>query len=185
MRRLRALTLLLGLVAAVPGLAWADQTDKALDGLFAELKATTDAGRGTALTRRIWEIWLEPRDAKAKALLAKGVEAMNEEDYDAALQDFDKLVVLAPNFAEGWNRRATLRYLMDDLDGSVSDIERTLALEPRHFGALSGLGLIYMQLGKDEAALKAFRRALEIDPYLADVKAHIKGLEQELGGQAL
>ena len=110
---------------------------------------------------------------------------MGEKDYDAALKDFDKLVVVAPDFAEGWNRRATLRYLMDDLEGSVRDIESTLALEPRHFGALSGLGLIYMQLGKDEAALKAFRRALELDPYLADVKANIKKLEQELGGRAL
>jgi tetratricopeptide (TPR) repeat protein len=185
MHRLRTMTLLLALVAAVPGLARADQTDKTLDALFAELKATTDAGRGNALTRRIWQIWLEPRGDKATALLAKGVEEMSEEDYDAALKDFDKLVVLAPDFAEGWNRRATLRYLMDDLDGSVRDIERTLALEPRHFGALSGLGLIYMQLGKDAAALKAFRRALEIDPYLADVKANIKKLEQALGGRAL
>src|ERR1700688_4317521 len=139
MPRLRTLTLLLALIWAVPGLARADQTDKALVALFAELKATTDAARGTALTRRIWEIWLEPRDDKTAALLGKGIEAMGEEDYAAALQDFDKLVVLAPDFAEGWNRRATLRYLMDDLDGSVSDIERTLALEPRHFRALSGL----------------------------------------------
>jgi tetratricopeptide (TPR) repeat protein len=185
MPRVGVITLVLAIVAAVSGLARADQTDKALVALFAELKTTTDAARGTALTRRIWEIWLEPRGDKATALLARGVEAMGEKDYDAALKDFDKLVVVAPDFAEGWNRRATLRYLMDDLEGSVRDIESTLALEPRHFGALSGLGLIYMQLGKDEAALKAFRRALELDPYLADVKANIKKLEQELGGRAL
>ena len=177
--------MLLAALAAAAGAARADQTDKALDALFAELQTTKDAARGETLTRRIWEIWLEPRDERAEAPLAKGVDEMSEGDYDAALADFDRLVELAPGFAEGWNRRATLRYLMDDLDGSVSDIERTLVLEPRHFGALSGLGLIYMKLGKDAAALEVFHRALALDPFLSGVKENIDKLERGLKGEPL
>jgi len=185
MQRLRTLALLIGFLAAAPASPRADQTDKALAALFAELKTTTSAERGEALTRRIWEIWLTPRDERAEPLLERGVDAMSEEDFDAALAEFDKLVALAPDFAEGWNRRATVRYLIGDLDGSVDDIARTLALEPRHFGALSGLGLIDMRLGKDEAALKAFERALALDPYLSGVKENVEKLERKLKGEPL
>ena len=184
MLRLRLIVLFIA-VAAAAASARADQTDKRLDTLFAQLAAAKDALQGGSIAGKIWQIWLETQNGKAKKLLAEGIEEMDGEDYDAALRDFDKLVVLAPTFAEAWNRRATLLYLMDDLDGSVRDIERTLELEPRHFGALSGLGLIYMQLGKDEAALKAFKRALEINPYLSGAKQHIEALEKRLRNRAI
>ncbi len=184
MLRLRLIVLIIAAAAAAAS-ARADQTDKRLDALFGQLAAAKDARQGGSLAGKIWQIWLETQNGDAKALLAEGIEEMDGEDYNAALRDFDKLVVLAPTFAEAWNRRATLLYLMDDLDGSVRDIERTLELEPRHFGALSGLGLIYMQLGKDEAALKAFKRALEINPYLSGAKQHIEALEKRLRNRAI
>jgi len=160
--------------------AFADQTDSRLDKLFADLKATSDPVEGEAITETIWHIWYETDNTKAETLLTEGVDAMESDRYDAALEDFDRLVETAPNFAEGWNRRATLLYLMGEFDGSVRDIERTLELEPRHFGALSGLGLIYLQLGNEEAALKAFKQAFEINPHLEGVKENIESIEKSM-----
>ena len=171
-------SLLLFLVGAA--VARADQTDQRLDGLFAQLKETQDPAVGTQLTEQIWEIWLEPKDQGARNLLAKGVAAMNDDDFDVALDDFNRLVEAAPDFAEGWNRRATLLYLMGEYDASVRDIERTLQLEPRHFGALAGLGLIYLQRGDDQSALKAFKRALEINPHLRGTRENADDIEKRL-----
>jgi tetratricopeptide (TPR) repeat protein len=172
------LAIAFGVLAAGP--ARADQTDARLGPLFAELKKTADPEVGSKLTEEIWGIWLETSDPEARARLKRGGEEMDEEDFDAALGDFNKVVEIAPKFAEGWNRRATLLYLMGDFDGSVRDIEKTLALEPRHFGALSGLGLIYLQLEKDEAALKAFTQALEINPFLAGAQHNIVEIKKRL-----
>jgi tetratricopeptide (TPR) repeat protein len=167
------------------GPAAADQRAKALDGLFAGLKQTADPDTGSEITQQIWRHWFRTDDEQAAQALAAGEAAMQAGGYDTALATFDRLVKIAPDFAEGWNRRATLRFLMGDYDGSVRDIERTLALEPRHFGALSGLGLIYLKLGKEEAALKAFRQALAIDPFLPDVAANIAAIEKRLEDGAI
>jgi tetratricopeptide (TPR) repeat protein len=165
--------------------ASADQTDGRLDKLFADLKATSDPVEGEAITASIWQIWYETDNTKAEALLTEGVDAMENDRYDTALEDFDRLVETAPDFAEGWNRRATLLYMMGEVDGSVRDIERTLELEPRHFGALSGLGLIYVQIGNEEAALKAFKRAFEINPHLEGVKANIESIEKSMSDKGI
>ena len=170
----------LSLLVVGAGAVRADQTDKRLDGLFAGLKQTQDPTVGSQLTEQIWEIWLEPKDDEARTLLTKGVAEMNDDQFDEALDDFNRLVEAAPDFAEGWNRRATLLYLMGDYDASVRDIEHTLQLEPRHFGALSGLGLIYLQLGDDQSALKAFQRAIEINPHLRGAQDNIEGIEKRL-----
>ena len=165
--------------------ASADQTDKRLDKLFADLKATSNPVEGEVITESIWHIWYETTDRKAEKLLSEGRDAMANDAFDVALADFDRLVQVAPNFAEGWNRRATLLYMMGELDRSVRDIERTLELEPRHFGALSGLGLVYMQMGDEKAALKAFKQALEINPHLEGVKENIELLEKSISGRAI
>ncbi|HEY6335174.1 MAG TPA: tetratricopeptide repeat protein [Alphaproteobacteria bacterium] len=165
--------------------ASADQTDGRLDKLFADLKATSDPVEGQAITESIWQIWYETDNTKAEALLNEGVDAMDNDRYDAALEDFNRLVETAPDFAEGWNRRATLLYMMGEFDGSVRDIERTLELEPRHFGALSGLGLIYVQIGNEEAALKAFKQAFEINPHLEGVKANIESIEKSMSDKGI
>jgi tetratricopeptide (TPR) repeat protein len=90
-----------------------------------------------------------------------------------------------PSFAEGWNKRATVYYLMGDFKASVGDIEHTLELEPRHFGALSGLGLIYMNMGKDQAALRAFRKTLEINPHLPAIRERADELAKKLKGEPI
>ncbi|HEX9835384.1 MAG TPA: tetratricopeptide repeat protein, partial [Alphaproteobacteria bacterium] len=131
----------------------------------------------------IWTIWHVSGDETIDRMMAEGVNAMTFRDLDRALAVFDAMVGKAPNFAEAWNKRATVRYLRGEHRGSIADIERTLALEPRHFGALSGLGLVSLALGRDEAALEAFRRALAVDPYLPGAAERIRELEDRVKGR--
>lgn len=181
------LTLLAAFLAVLlaggpPGSALADQEDGRLDILFGRLAVTADAAEARALEAAIWRIWLEPGDAKLEAVMARGIAAMNGGRLGAALAFFDRVTREAPGFAEGWNKRATVRYLMRDFDGSVRDIARTLALEPRHFGALSGLGLINMALERPAAALRAFEEVLKIHPNAAGARTHAKRLRAILEG---
>jgi tetratricopeptide (TPR) repeat protein len=180
MNRSAIATLLLVLVIAGSAPLGADQTDDRLDGLFLQLRSTDDRETGQRVTREIWRIWRHTDDADAYALMGKGVKDMAHRRYQGALRSFDDLVQLAPQFAEGWNRRATLLYLMGDLRGSVDDIQRTLALEPRHFGALAGLGLIYMQLDDPQAAEAAFERALQVNPHLPGATGNLQLLRKQI-----
>jgi tetratricopeptide (TPR) repeat protein len=184
MRRLAALLCAVLILARI-GPAAADQTDKRLDGLFAALKTTKDPAEGQAITDQIWQIWYETDDPEVRALLAAGEQAMQDGNPHDALVDFGLVIQAAPRFAEGWNRRATLNYLIGDYDASVQDIEQVLALEPRHFGALSGLGLIYVKLGDDAASLKAFKRALEINPFLTGTRDNVEQIEKRLKGKPI
>ena len=146
------------------GDAHADQKDPRLPALFDALKAAPTSGAATAIEHRIWGIWFESGDGEIDKLMAIGAVAMSAEEFPAALQAFTRVVELRPDFAEGWNRRATLYYVMGEYQKSLEDIERALALEPRHFGALSGLGLVNLQLDREAAAAKAYQRVLDIDP---------------------
>ena len=114
-----------------------------------------------------------------------GARLMAAEQMKRAAEVFDQVVTRAPAFAEGWNRRATLRFLTGDFDGSVADIRQVLSLEPRHFGALSGLGLIYMALERPQGALKAFERALQINPHMVSARRHAAHLRAQLKGLRL
>ena len=133
----------------------------------------------------IWFIWSRSPSAGASLMLRQGTQYMNEGKHEAAQANFDAVVELAPDFAEGWNKRATVRYLMGDYQGSIDDIKRTLALEERHFGALSGLGLIYDSLNEKEAAIDAFRAALEINPHMESIADRLKELVKEVEGVEL
>ena len=106
---------------------------------------------------------------------------MNKGDLDSAIAEFDALVSVAPNFAEGWNKRATALYLAGRYTESVRDIQRTLALEPRHFGALSGLGTIYLIIANDRGALDAFEAVLALNPHLEGVRRQVESLRNDLG----
>jgi tetratricopeptide (TPR) repeat protein len=117
--------------------------------------------------------------------MRQGIAAMSEDDQDTALDAFDAVVKTDKNFAEGWNKRATVEFAMSDFDASIADIEHTLALEPRHFGALSGLGQIYLSMGRKELALKAFRAALDINPHLNGLRDTIEALEKDVKGTPL
>jgi tetratricopeptide (TPR) repeat protein len=179
MSRLRV-SIIVIVVVVLPGSAWPDQTDKRLDALFARLQATEDEAEARRITGRIWVIWRETPNDVARNFMRVGMRAMSEEHYEQALQAFNKVVQAAPEFAEGWNARATLLYLMGDYPASVTDIRRTLALEPRHFGAWSGLGLIYMSLERYQAALEAFDKALKLNPHLTGSRRNIDLIKKRL-----
>jgi tetratricopeptide (TPR) repeat protein len=147
------------------------------------LRTTPSDAAAKLIEQQIWEIWRESDDAVISALMRAGIVAMTREDYPVALERFDRLVKQAPDFAEGWNKRATVRYLMGNFPASVSHIEHTLELEPRHFGALSGLGLIYYAIEEPAAALRSFEAALVIDPHLDETRQRVKELRQELAGR--
>jgi tetratricopeptide (TPR) repeat protein len=180
MRTVWALGVLVGLTG-LPGSGYCDQTDSRLGPLFEQLKAAAQPTMALSIERRIWEIWLVPSDPAIQSLMDEGIGAMSRGDYRVALQAFDQMVLHAPRFAEGWNKRATVHYILGNLDESLADIEATLDLEPHHFGALSGRGLVYVKLGDYERALSAFEDALKVSPQSAGPLANVKALREILG----
>ncbi len=169
---------LLGLLA-VPGAG--DQTDERLNGLFETLRRTADPAEANRAERQIWLIWIESGREEVDELMNAGSRAMSSGRLTEAIATFGRITELAPEFAEGWNKRATAFYLADELEASVFDIRRTLALEPRHFGAISGMGLILLERGDEEGALKAFQHVLEIHPHARGAQAHVEILLERLG----
>jgi tetratricopeptide (TPR) repeat protein len=169
----------------VAGGAASDQKDRRLDALFERLRAAASPEIAEPVAAEIWSIWLEAGDPTADRLLATGVTAMQSEQYDLALRAFDRLVERSPDFAEGWNKRATLLYILGRYADSVRDIARVLALEPRHFGALSGLALCDEALGKDAEALSALRRTAAIYPSMPGLRARIDSLAKKVEGEPI
>ncbi len=177
-----AAALLFAVLWAAPGAA--RQDDPRLDSLFAALQAETPPADMRHIERSIWIIWLDSGDDTLNALMEDGVRAMNEGDHGAALELFSVLIDAAPDFAEGWNKRATLYWLMGDFEASVEDIEETLALEPRHFGALSGLALVRMAQQRPDAAYEALRRLLAVHPHAESARRRLERLRRILGPEA-
>jgi tetratricopeptide (TPR) repeat protein len=171
--------------ATLAGVAHADQKDPRLDKLFQQLKTAANTESSQPIEEQIWEIWVESGDQNVDALMAIGVAALNDSDYAQAYRAFSRIVALAPNFAEGWNKRATVLYLMGRYDESIKDIGKTLALEPRHFGALSGLGLCNAQLQKEKEALDAFEKALAINPNMPGIKLDADEMKKQLGDKQI
>ena len=180
MRALLALLLLL-----VTGPVAARQDDRRLGPVFAVVKAASNAFDAAPVEAEIWTIWSETPDPQSAGLLSRAIEAMARRDHPAALEALNELVRREPDFAEAWNKRATLHYAIGDYRASVEDIRRTLALEPRHFGALSGLGLIYLAINEPAAAARSFEAALAIHPHLTGARANLERLKDELGGAPL
>jgi tetratricopeptide (TPR) repeat protein len=150
-----------------------------LDDLFQKLPENAGTPRGERIEREILRRFTHSGSATADLLLEWAVEAMEAQDYPQALDLLDQIVVLKPDFAEAWNKRATVYYLVDDYSASLADIRAALSLEPRHFGALSGFGVLLEELDRKEEAIEVFRRALEINPQLKDVQESLKRLEEE------
>lgn len=185
MCRSLTLTLIAGVLAAgltVTPTPTTAQTDGRLDILFDRLASTTNLVEARSIETAIWDVWVGAGNDDIDVLMARGVEAMNGGKLGVALAFFEEVTREAPEMAEGWNKRATVHYLLQNFDASVADIARTLKLEPRHFGALSGLGLINMSLGRDEAALKAFEQALKIYPLMSGGQERIRALRERLKG---
>ena len=131
----------------------------------------------------LWLLWTRSGDAAIDELMAQATEAMQSGRHADAISILDQVVKKKPDFAEGWNRRATVHYLAGDLKKSIADCDQVLKRNPGHFGALSGLGQIYLQLEDEETALKWFRRALEVNPNMLGVEMNIKMLEERLKGR--
>ncbi len=157
-----------------------DQNDYAqrLDHLFGLLHNAQDETAAKLLEMQIWAIWASNEAPDAVTQLAHASAAMNAGGADIAEKELDELVQTHPNFAEGWNRRATLYFMQGRYDESLADISKVLQLEPRHFGALSGKGMVLRAQHKPDEALKAMKDALAIDPYLAGVKDAVEALEK-------
>lgn len=174
------------LAACVAALLWippaaADQNDPSLNALFDRLYHTVDAREARAIEAEIQRVWASSGSATADLLLARATEAMNGGDFGVAERALTAVVTQNPEFAEGWNRRATLYYIMGRLEDSVADVERTLALAPRHYGALAGVGQIYIVLGRFDEARDAFRRALAANPHLPGARRFLRALDRQLG----
>jgi tetratricopeptide (TPR) repeat protein len=151
----------------------------ALDRLFAELKAAPDAATAQQIGQRIWIYWTTPSDPLLAARMGELLAARRQGDLRRAIALADGLIGDYPDYAEAWNQRATLHYLLGDLDASLADCDEVLAREPRHFGALSGRSLIYLQQGKRSLALKDMAAALNIHPFLAE-RQLFPELQQEI-----
>ncbi len=146
-------------------IALADQNDPRLNNLFKKLNETENQDEIRDLISDIWNIWYEVDDPKVIEYFEKGIQAMNLRNYPLAIRFFSNLIEEDPNFAEGWNKRATVYFMMGNFDQSMQDIVKTLELEPRHFGALDGMGLIFIHQGQFQQAIDVYDKMLEIFPF--------------------
>jgi tetratricopeptide (TPR) repeat protein len=157
-----------------------DQTDQRLEDLFQTLRSSQDSTVLLEAESSIWKIWYESGQADIDSLLVEAAELMSSGQLADAESIYSRVIAVAPNFSEGWNRRATVRYYQRDYTGSLDDIEQTLKLEPRHFGAIWGLGMILGSQRDYQRAILAFERLLEIKPHASDARPRIELLKQEL-----
>lgn len=176
------MTTTLLVVASISGdLAVANQTDPRLDALFASLRSAKNSDEGEIIAAEIWDIWHQSENPVAARHMSVGVTAMSQGDAANAIEAFNVVIASAPDFAEGWNRRATLYYMLGHFEQSLADIEKTLALEPRHFGALSGLALIRQAQQRWFEALEALDRASKIHPKMPQLEERLDLLSSQLG----
>jgi tetratricopeptide (TPR) repeat protein len=154
-----------------------------LDFLFGALKAAPDADTAKQVEARIWALWLASGSDTANLLMTRVKTAIDAKDLDLAVKLLDAIVQIKPDYVEAWNRRATLHYMRKDFGKSMEDIRQVLILEPRHFGAISGLGMILQEFGDERRALEAFRKALEVHPHMPKIPDVVKGLTEKVEGR--
>lgn len=183
MRRAAALIVLALIIAPLPNLAWAQEATSTaqarsdeLDQLFGKLQ-NPQSKEARLFEQRIWQLWMRSDNAAHEVTLAKATDAMGVGNYQSSEDLLNQLITAEAGFAEAWNKRATLYFMMGRLENSLTDIVKTLELEPRHFGALSGRGMILVKQGKYREALAAYREAQSMNPHMAGVNATIKQLE--------
>jgi tetratricopeptide (TPR) repeat protein len=161
--------------------AWMGELGRPADlpALFKGLRDRDDLVR--ALTENsIWQVWSRSGDSRIDGLFAAGVEQMNRGQLQAAIDTFTEIIRLKPDFAEGWNKRATVYFFVGEYDKSLRDCDEVIKRNPQHWGALSGYGQIYLRLDKPEQALAYFQRALAVNPNLQQVEEMIEQLKQAL-----
>jgi tetratricopeptide (TPR) repeat protein len=154
-----------------------------LDFLFGALKAAPDGDSAKQVENRIWALWLASGSDTANLLMTRAKTAIDSNDLGLAIELLDAILKIKPDYVEAWNRRATIRYMRKEFGESLQDIQQVLRLEPRHFGAMSGLGMILQEFGDDKHALDVFRRALEIHPNLQKIPDMVKTLSEKVEGR--
>ncbi len=159
--------------------------EQKLDELFSELKRERNEKAAQRISGRIWQEWNRSGSASIDLMMGWAKKAMDDKKYDVALDFLDQVVVLDPKYPEGWNRRATLHFMMHNFGKSMADIEQTLELEPRHFGALSGMARIMEEGDRKELALSAYQRVLEIYPMDRNAQNQVSELSEQLAGEAI
>ncbi len=154
-----------------------------LDALFVRLRNASDPGDAQRIAASIERVWLQSDSDTANLLMQRATVSMQARQYPLALLLFDKLVALEPDWAEAWNQRATTRLLAGDTDGAMADINQVMKLEPRHFGALAGMGMILQAAGLDKRALEIFKKALGIYPLEPNIQKLVERLTLEVEGE--
>ncbi len=180
MARIRNTLAPLIVASLLTSFSFAQDADR-LDELLVEL-SNPDAENWEQLEDQVIDLWSRSGSRSADLLLQRGRDALEEEDYEAALEHFTALTDHAPDFAEGYNMRATTFYLIDELGLAIEDIGTALAYNPKHFGALNGLGVVLEQLGHDGPALTAYRQAYELNPHRENLVEAIERLEKRVEG---
>jgi tetratricopeptide (TPR) repeat protein len=154
-----------------------------LSKLFGELKREGNEHAADRIAQQIWGVWLDSGSATVDLLMQWTNDAIKAKKYPAALDFLDQIIALDPSYAEGWNRRATVHYMMGDYAMSMADIDKTLQLEPRHFGALAGMAEILKDTGRKKLALRAYEQVLQLYPMLRSAQSAVESLTQDLAGQ--
>lgn len=160
-----------------------DERNRNIEFLFGALKVAPDDASAKAVEDRIWAVWASGGNDTTNLLMSRAKKAADDEEFDLAIRLLSAIIEIKPDFTEAWNRRATVYFLQKDYVNAAADIAKVLAREPRHFGALAGLGLILQDTGDDQHALLAFRRALEVYPRLKGIDDKVKSLTQKVEGK--
>ena len=159
------------------------ERNRNIEFLFGALKVAPDEASAKAVEDRIWAVWTAAGNETTNLLMSRAKKAMDDKDYDLALKVLGAILEIKPDFTEAWNRRATVYFMKKDYANSLADISKVLQREPRHFGALSGLGLIMQEIGDDKHALDAYRKALEVYPRLKGMEEKVKNLKEKVEGR--
>jgi tetratricopeptide (TPR) repeat protein len=154
-----------------------------LDRLFEALKLAPDNESAKYVENRIWAMWIATDSDTTTLLMSRVKVAVDAKDLDLGIRLLTAIIDIKPDYLEAWNRRATIYYMKKDFNDSLADIHEVLKREPRHFGALSGLGMIMQELGDDRHALEAFRRALAVHPRLERIPDLVKQLIEKVEGR--
>lgn len=175
---MQRISLTIFLFFLIVSISQADQNDPKLEILFNDLSQTQSEMKAQPILLEIWSIWSVAIDTKTQEKFDAGNQLMSKRQYDESILMFSDAINLQPTFAEAWNKRATVNYIIGNYEESISDIFSTLELEPRHFGALDGLAQIYMLQNKYFKAAQVYRKILEILPYNKKAIMHLEYLEQ-------
>ena len=175
---MQRISLTIFLIFLMVSISQADQSDPKLEILFNDLSQTQSEMKAQPILLEIWSIWSVAIDTKTQEKFDSGNQLMSKRQYDESILMFSDAINLQSTFAEAWNKRATVNYIIGNYEESISDIFSTLELEPRHFGALDGLAQIYMLQNKYFKAAQVYRKILEILPYNKKAIMHLEYLEQ-------